>query len=233
MKKLGSFLLGFFIAVGSVALGQIQISSLPPATLPLSGSEKVLLSQTGPGCPVGGCSRQAPVNSFVTPITFPLTVAQGGTGDITLSGVLKGNGTSPVTSAAATDIISLWSGCSTLLFLRGDGTCQSVTTAPAGANTNVQYNNSGSFGGDTNFTYNNSTHNVTLAGTLISGGLAVTNSGSNPLSVTTSANGISGAIINGNSTTTSPQLMFQNQGTQDGAICISATSAQCETGAAA
>lgn len=59
-----------------------------------------------------------------------VTVAQGGTGVSTLTGIAKGNGTSAFTAAASSDVISLWSGtCSNSTYLRGDGQCQ---TPPIG-----------------------------------------------------------------------------------------------------
>lgn len=65
-----------------------------------------------------------------------LPVNKGGTGALTLTGPLKGNGTSAISPALAADIYALWSGtCSSTTFLRGDGSCQtpsgggSVTTA--------------------------------------------------------------------------------------------------------
>lgn len=109
-KKLGSFLLGLFIAAGSVVLGQVPITGLPQATLPLSGNETTLLIQNG-------VTKQGPVSSILTPISFtagtgitltpnplntsgtialttPVTVANGGTGVSSLSGLVFGNGAS-------------------------------------------------------------------------------------------------------------------------------------------
>lgn len=69
-----------------------------------------------------------------------LSVANGGTGASTLTGVLRGNGTSAFTAAVAADVYGLWSGtCNSGTFLRGDGSCQSpggggtVTSVTAGA----------------------------------------------------------------------------------------------------
>lgn len=65
-------------------------------------------------------------------VTGTVPVGNGGTGATTLSGVLKGNGTSPFTSAASSDVRSLWSGtCDASTYLRGDGSCAS----PGGAGT--------------------------------------------------------------------------------------------------
>lgn len=57
-----------------------------------------------------------------------VTVAQGGIGVGTLTGIAKGNGTSAFTAAASSDVIGLWSGtCSATTFLRGDGSCITPT----------------------------------------------------------------------------------------------------------
>lgn len=76
-------------------------------------------------------------------ITTPVSATNGGSGEAgTITGVLKGNGTSAYTAAASSDISGLWSGtCNSTTFLRGDGSCVatgagSVTsvalTAPSG-----------------------------------------------------------------------------------------------------
>src|SRR4029077_17405452 len=68
-----------------------------------------------------------------------ITVAQGGTGIGTITGPIRGNGTSAFTAATSADIIALWTGtCNSTTFLRGDGSCQptsgagSVTSFSAG-----------------------------------------------------------------------------------------------------
>lgn len=58
--------------------------------------------------------------------TGQLAVPQGGTGAASLSGVLKGNVTSPVTSALAADIVALFSGCSGSTLIGADA-CHSFT----------------------------------------------------------------------------------------------------------
>jgi hypothetical protein len=64
--------------------------------------------------------------------------------------------------------------------LQTDGTGNLTWTAqtggtgngvPGGANTQIQFNNAGAFGGSPNFTYNNTTGNINLAGNLVSGNL--------------------------------------------------------------
>lgn len=67
------------------------------------------------------------------------------------------------TSATSTDVRALWSGtCDSSSFLRGDGACAvPVGTAPAGTNTQVQFNNAGAFGASASLTWNGSTLSAT------------------------------------------------------------------------
>jgi hypothetical protein len=108
-------------------------------------------------------------------LSATLAVGSGGTGATTLTGVLKGNGTSAFTAATAgTDYqapITLTttgtSGAATFIsnvlnipqYAGGGG-------SPAGSNTQIQYNASGSFGASANFTFSGST--VTLGGSSFS-----------------------------------------------------------------
>lgn len=58
-----------------------------------------------------------------------VNTAHGGTGVTTITGPVKGNGTSAFSAAAAADIYGLWSGtCNSSSFLRGDGACASPGT---------------------------------------------------------------------------------------------------------
>lgn len=80
-----------------------------------------------------------------------------------VTGVLKGNSASPQTSlATVTDIANLWACVPTTLFLKGDGTCATATTAAAGADTQIQYNASGAFAGSTDFTWTNTSKTLQL-----------------------------------------------------------------------
>lgn len=85
--------------------------------------------------PSGFSVTGSPVTSSGTlAITGTLNVAAGGTGVGTITGPIKGNGTSAFSAAVAADIYGLWSGlCSSSTYLRGDGSCQTPdgTTAPA------------------------------------------------------------------------------------------------------
>jgi hypothetical protein len=66
-----------------------------------------------------------------------LSVSQGGTGSGSLTGILKGTGTSAFSAALSSDVIGLWTGtCNSSSFLRGDGSCAAASGgATLGANT--------------------------------------------------------------------------------------------------
>lgn len=69
---------------------------------------------------LGGGAGGSPTSSFsIVPVSV------GGTGATSLTGPIKGNGTSALSAALAADITGLWTGsCSSTTFLRGDGSCQ-------------------------------------------------------------------------------------------------------------
>jgi hypothetical protein len=69
-------------------------------------------------------------------ITGTLNPAAGGTGVATITGPIKGNGTSAFSAAASSDMIGLWTGlCSATTYLRGDGSCQTPSgSSVTGAN---------------------------------------------------------------------------------------------------
>ena len=76
----------------------------------------------GTGLSGGGSSGGVTLN-----LVTPVSVTNGGSGASTLTGIVKGNGTSPFTIAASADVIALFSGtCNATTFLRGDGSCQSA-----------------------------------------------------------------------------------------------------------
>ncbi len=118
--------------------GAVSLRALVAADLPLidltSGVSGVLPGANG-GTNNGFMAFTGPATSLKT-FTLPnssasllstaalVTVAQGGTGAATLSGVLKGNGTAAFTAAASADVIALWSGtCNNTTVLAGDGSC--------------------------------------------------------------------------------------------------------------
>jgi len=131
-----------------------------------------------------------------------VTVSRGGTGATTLTGVLKGNGTSAFTAAVAgTDYQAP-------ITLTTTGTSGAATFAgntlnipqysggggsPGGSTTQVQYNSSGSFAGSANLTFDGTTltaagfsgpHNGTVGATTASTGAFTTLSASSTVSGT-------------------------------------------------
>lgn len=91
------------------------------------------------------------------------------------AGILKGNPSTYVTTAAAaSDVISLWSGtCNASSFLRGDGSCAAAGGGAAGADTQVQFNNAGAFAGDAGLTYNSGSDTLTVGTLLLAPNLSV------------------------------------------------------------
>lgn len=92
------------------------------------------------------------------------------------TGVLKGNSSSYITTAAVSaDIRGLWSGtCDATTFLRGDGACAFAVVSPAGANTQIQFNNAGAFGASSLLTWQNPTLAVGVLDTMVVNGATIT-----------------------------------------------------------
>lgn len=74
-------------------MADIKISGLPAATTPLAGTELLELVQ-------GGNSTKVAASAVANTANNVRTVATGGTGASTLTGYVKGNGTSAMTAAA-------------------------------------------------------------------------------------------------------------------------------------
>lgn len=126
---------------GALSLRAIVAGDLPAISL-TTGVSGILPGANG-GTNNGFMAFTGPTTSLKT-FTLPnatstilttnaaVTVAQGGTGVATLTGIVKGSGTSAFSAAASADVISLWSGtCSSATYLRGDGSCN----APSGSGT--------------------------------------------------------------------------------------------------
>lgn len=96
----------------------------------------------------------------------------------------------------------------------GITTISATGGSPAGSNNNVQFNNSGSFGGDTGFQYDSSVSSVTIGGALKVNGIAsILSSGTNPLIVASQTSGFgSGSEIGfyTNSTTLKGTFGYDN-----------------------
>lgn len=122
------FALALALLICAADLRAQEVGGYPTAQVPLLGNERLLADQNGQTVDITPAQLGAylfPGGASVTP------VAGGGTGVATLSGILKGNGTSPVTSAIAADVYNLWTSPSSSCYLRGDGVC----VTPAGTGT--------------------------------------------------------------------------------------------------
>lgn len=109
--------------VTSVALTLPSGLSVGGSPVTTSGTLAVTTSLNGPlrGNGSGFTTGNLALGSEVS---GTLPVANGGTGVATLTGLALGNGTSPFSAAASTNVLALWSGtCDSTTFLRGDGAC--------------------------------------------------------------------------------------------------------------
>jgi hypothetical protein len=113
-------------------MANIKITELDPATVPLSGSELFETVQSSN-------SRKVAASAIANTANNVRTVATGGTGAATLTGYVKGNGTSAMTAAATVPVADIsgtlpvgsgGTGATTLTgYVKGSGT--SAMTASA------------------------------------------------------------------------------------------------------
>lgn len=202
------------LALTGLTFAQVQIPQLPPATLPLSGTEQILLQQNG-------VTKQTPANTIVpsflslsagngitlspNPITStgsinlaaPVTVGNGGTGVSSISGLVFGNGAGPFTAYAGATC--------TNQFLRslsssGVGTCNTVNLAlDVTGNLPVTNLNSGTSASSTTFWRGDGTWSAppisTFANPTASVGLSAVNGAASTAMRSDAAPALSQAII--------------------------------------
>lgn len=134
-----------------------------------------------------------------TAATGTLAVTHGGSGVATLTGPLKGNGASAFSAAVAADIVGLFSSCSGTQYLGADGACHNGGSgSPAGIDTQVQFNDGGSFGADTGFSYNKTSNTLDVP-VITQNGNQVLDTGQNSQTIffTANSNGNGLSMING------------------------------------
>lgn len=68
----------------------------------------------------------------------------------------------PTTINTASDVVAKFSGCSGTQYLGADGNCHTAIGSPAGSDTQVQFNDGGSFGGESNFVWDKTNHKLSL-----------------------------------------------------------------------
>ena len=187
---------------GSVIIQAAAAAGSATYTLPSAdGTNGQVLSTNGSGVLSWATAAASGVTTFsagttgFTPSTATsgavtlagtLAVANGGTGQTSLSSVTVGAATNvaggaanriPVNTGAGTTSFIVAPTVSSFLQWTGSAFAWGTSTAvPAGSNTQVQYNNSGSFGASSSFTWNNSTETVTATnfyGTTVEGSTSV------------------------------------------------------------
>jgi hypothetical protein len=185
---------------GSGTVTSIALT-VPPALLSVSGSPitssgtlaVALANQSantvlaGPlsGSPVAPTFRaltvaDIPIVPLATGVSGTLNVSNGGSGVSSLTGLVVGNGASPFSAAAFSNVTGLWSGtCNSSTYLRGDGQCQ---TPPGGG---------GGGGSGT----------VTTTGTPVSGQLAVFSGSTSIAGLSSLTPALGGTGVNNGSST--------------------------------
>jgi hypothetical protein len=95
----------------------------------------------------------------------------GGSTDLTYTAATRllssstGSGvTLPVFASGVAGLVPATSSGGTTTFLRADGTFATAGSPPGGSDTQVQFNDSGAFGGDADLTYNKTTNKLTTGG---------------------------------------------------------------------
>ena len=171
---------------GSVIIQAAAAAGSATYTLPSAdGTTGQVLSTNGSGvlswATGGGVTTFSAGTTGLTPSTATtgaitlggtLAVANGGTGQTALSSVTVGAATNVAGGAANRIPVNTGAGTTSFIvaptvssFLQWDGSAfawATSTATPAGSNTQVQYNNSGSFGASSAFTWNNTTSTLTV-----------------------------------------------------------------------
>jgi hypothetical protein len=151
------------LAFSPFASAQVLIENLP-AGAAIAGTEPIPTVQSA----ITVKTTPADIQTYIRSTAAP--VSAGGTGAVTLTGPLKGNGTAAIGAAASTDIIGLWSGtCNSGTYLRADGSCQAIAVTPGGSDTQVQYNNAGALAGDPDYAWNATTNVLSVGATATAG----------------------------------------------------------------
>ena len=149
------------------AVSAANLTSFPTLNQNTTGSAaKWTTARNLAGNSVDGSANVTFSNKFIVQGTSDagLTAAQflGALG----TGLLKNTtSTGVLTIGVSADVIALFSGtCSSSTFLRGDGACAAAggSGSPGGSNTQIQYNNSGAFGGASGLTTDGT--NLAMAG---------------------------------------------------------------------
>lgn len=171
---------------------------------------------------VSNADGVTPVTLYADPTTHRLLVSHSGTLDDLTDVFITSASTADLLYYTGTAWVNLPAGTSGQ-FLKTNGTASAPqwatpTTSPAGSDTQVQFNDGGSLGGDSGLTYNKNTDSLTIVGTVTAGTATVTNTltaGSANISGALTANIVStgAAQITGGSITGITDLAVTDGGT--------------------
>ena len=155
---------------GYVGLKGAAAAGSTTYTLPAAdGTSGQVLSTNGAGTLSWVAAAASGVTSFSAGTTG-LTPNTATTGVVTLAGTLAiaNGGTGQTTADAAFNALAPSQTGNNGKYLTTDGTNTSWATvssgSPGGSDTQVQFNDGGSFGGDADFTWNKTTNTLTIAG---------------------------------------------------------------------
>lgn len=115
----------------ALSLGGTRTLALASADFVNQGTVAAVLHGNAAGNPSFG-----PVN-LPTDVSGTLGVVSGGSGATTLTGLLKGNGTSPFSAATFADAVLLWPGCTgtgATHYLAVDGSCPTISAGSSPGN---------------------------------------------------------------------------------------------------
>lgn len=138
------FTAGYSMDVQNLGAGTATIT---PTTSTINGAATLVLPQNygctitsdGTNYQVSACTAVVPATNLAGTgtggVTGTLAVNHGGSGVATLTGPVKGNGTSAFSAAAAADIVGLFSTCSGTQYLGADGACHTASGSGTVTNT--------------------------------------------------------------------------------------------------
>lgn len=191
---------GELIVANVASLGNTTVTgfvNVSSSVLVVNGTGNIVATPTS--LSITTSTSNAQINSSLLSVTTSTSNAQ-----VNSSAFRLANSTANITIIIPTTTQSNGS-----FYLNGNGTWTEVSTggisSPGGANTEVQFNDSGTLQGNSGFTFNNSTKTLTVANNLISNNLTVNSVSTNTFSssnVTTNNVILTNALVRTSSNTT-------------------------------